>query len=246
MKTQTTLVILAFLSMCAITRAQTYKYWEEEFSNPTTDINSSTWDTSFYSGATRWALNATPNAWTTGWSSSGYSVSDSKFAISSQSSTYAQPFFATSSNPFPTSGGFTFEARIKFSFVSGAGNNGGIGVLLDNIPITTSMNPVSDSNLVISIWGGNYTASPSNLSKVYARYGGTSHEITSYLVGSISEYHDYKLDFTGTAYTLYVDGGQAATWTSSTAPQTIGIGECKAWGASSWTGMTLDLLRVTT
>jgi hypothetical protein len=139
------------------------------------------------------------------------------------------------SSPFPDSGDFIFEIRMRYNKISPF--VGGV-VLLER----TDSNPVEDnppfgSEQGVGIWAG------PNGPRVDWRYQ------EFFPSSNSTDFHKYALEYTNGSYSLYVDDVLMKQPTpSNTRPNTIWIGNpvIHYWGEDDWTPFEIDYIRTYT
>lgn len=137
-----------------------------------------------------------------------------------------------SRHPFPSAGDFVLELRMRYDVTSQDGD--GVMVLdTDNADPVGTNSPLAVR--VLQVWNG---------------FGGSGVSVLgNYVpVADPSVFHDYRLEYTGGVYSLFVDGALAhSPIASAIRPSTIWLGHADAvwWGSSPWTSFSVDSIRVT-
>jgi hypothetical protein len=138
-------------------------------------------------------------------------------------------------NPFPASGDFSLEVRMKFNSLKPHGTQLVVRDWPDSDPVGN--NPPG-GNGVFNVGAGSS--------------GGLRYSLVTSASPGISgplDWHTYRLEYSGGSYSLYIDGvlrdGPIA---SSLRPNAIWFGNpvFTHWGASDWTDFTLDYVTVDT
>lgn len=139
-----------------------------------------------------------------------------------------------SRHPFPSSGDFAFELRMRYDVQNVAGTGVMVRAAENADPAGTDP---PDAGRVFQVWndGGG----------LHVALLGDGASIANGLA-----FHDYRLEYVGGAYSLFVDGTRAlGPVASSLRPSTIWLGNSVAlwWGGGSfgpWTGFSLDSISV--
>ncbi|HEY1590665.1 MAG TPA: hypothetical protein VGF81_02660 [Solirubrobacteraceae bacterium] len=136
-----------------------------------------------------------------------------------------------SRHPFPSAGDFVFELRIRYDATVSFGD----GVLLSP---TDNADPVGTN----SPWTRSMFQVWTDLSGGHVSLLGNDHP-----VADPSAFHDYRLEYTGGAYSLFVDGqlvdGPIARTVRPTAIW-LGHPDVVWWASSPWTAFSVDSIRV--
>jgi hypothetical protein len=144
-----------------------------------------------------------------------------------------------SRHPFPDAGDFVLELRMRYDFANVAGD-GVMALATQNAdPVGTSSPTPNNAREVFRVWndGGGLRAA--------VLFG----KVVS--IPDASAFHDYRLEYVGGAYSLFVDTALVlGPIASAVRPSTIWVGNPVAlwWGSGSfgpWTAFTMDFIRVT-
>jgi hypothetical protein len=139
-----------------------------------------------------------------------------------------------SRHPFPSAGDFTLELRMRYD-VSAQDGDGVMVQSTDNADPVGTNSPLTGR--VLQVWND-----PGGVGHVALLGDDTT-------VADASAFHDYRLEYAGGAYSLFVDGALVkGPIASSIRPSTIWLGHPDAvwWGSSPWSAFSVDFIRVTT
>lgn len=160
-------------------------------------------------------------------------------ATFSSFSSHAAPYIwsgpPSKASPFPNSGNFVLEVKMRYNQFNGFGD--GFFVTSWNNTTPAGDNPPGGQQRILLIWGD-------------------SQGLTVQLLGNESttlpnQYgmHDYLLEYANGKYSLFVDGSPILAPIASTArANTIWVGNpvFTFWGISNWSSFSLSLVRVNT
>ena len=147
----------------------------------------------------------------------------------------AFPYVASKGNPFPTTGDFTVDVRARFDEVNTDGSN------LAWVSSNPDTSPVG--------------ANTPGTGHIFSVHANTSFLGIVYLLDqSVVIYnldpwafHDYRLEYAGGAYSVYIDGTRMLGPIASDARATsmfFGNPVYAFWGADTWTKFTVDSVTV--
>jgi hypothetical protein len=138
------------------------------------------------------------------------------------------------SSPFPSSGDFVFEVRIRYDDISTLGD--GI-ILLNRLNSNpTGDNPPIGSTGYSGVWGNEREA-------LFAKLGERNVPITS----DPNDFHTYTLEYVNGAYSLYLDGNLVSgPIADDSRPNTIWLGNpvVANWDRDDWSDFTIDYVKV--
>lgn len=142
-------------------------------------------------------------------------------------------------SPFPSSGDFSFEVRMRYDVLNGQG----VGLQIRN---WGNSEPVGDNNPFLVPFGSgvNYM--------IWGDLDGLRYEIhtagfnqTYILTSGENDFHTYRLDYINGIYISYVDGIQVGSAIqSSLRPDTIWFGNPVYTSGTNWSSFTIDYIRV--
>ncbi len=137
-------------------------------------------------------------------------------------------------SPFPASGDFILEVRMKYDAVLGHGDGFQALVWTDSDPVGN--NPPAGQGFRMSIWadGSGLNASWGNVAPWYSP--------------EALAYHVYRFEYISGKYSFYLDGVlKQGPFASSARPNAIWIGNpvFTHWGMTDWSDFTIDYVRVT-
>jgi hypothetical protein len=138
---------------------------------------------------------------------------------------------STRTNPFPSSGDFVLNVRMRYDTLGGFGSGFVAAAWPNSDPVGTNSPSVPQ---VLTIWGGNGIG-------VRAMVFGDA--VT---LGDL-DYHTYRLEYTSGSYSLFVDGALViGPVASAIRPSTIWIGNPTDawWGPSDWSTFGIDSVSV--
>lgn len=155
----------------------------------------------------------------------------------SSSNTRTFPFILTGpsarQSPFPTTGNFSFEVRLKFNQINGSGS--GLKIRDWNETDPNGDNPPAElDGPLFQVWADSTSM----------RIWLSGQRI---IVPKATDYHTYRLDYSSGAYSVYMDNSLIAGPTQSAIrPNSIWIGNPLAvyFASASWTNFTIDYIRV--
>lgn len=137
-------------------------------------------------------------------------------------------------SPFPATGDFSFEVRMKYDHLDSHGNGVNLTGWSDPTPLGDNP-PIPANQSVFGIWGdGGGVRTGSN---------GTANTELGY----DTNWHTYRLTYIAGTYTLYVDGEPRGTpYASDVRPATVWIGNpvITFWGTPPWSSFSIDYIRV--
>jgi hypothetical protein len=218
-------------------------------------VDSTKWDTSVLTSGKRWCASTVtnhlmaPGNWqdpatdpchgiTQGGAHGSVSVAGGEATLSAgvnRTFPYMWTGPPSKANPFPASGDFSLEVRMKFNSLKPHGTQLVVRDWPDSDPVGD--NPPG-GNGVLSVGAGSS--------------GGLRYSLVTSASPGISgplSWHTYRMEYSGGSYSLYIDGilreGPVA---SSLRPNNIWFGNpvFTHWGASDWTDFTIDYVTVDT
>ncbi|MFA4917387.1 MAG: DUF6531 domain-containing protein, partial [Syntrophales bacterium] len=133
-------------------------------------------------------------------------------------------------SPFPDTGDFILEVRMKYDTISPHGD--GLQAIYSD---PEGYNPPAGGG-IFDIWADSASSLRVNTINNWVS------------VSDSLSFHDYKLEYIDGKYSLYIDGIlKVEPTTSSLRPNTITIGNpvFASWVAAQWTDFTVDYIRVT-
>ena len=244
-----------FTALIQSISAQGNLYFEDEFNG--NSLNSTTWNTQIATNGSRWCSTTVGSPFTSlgQWLDASsqecngvtqsppygnITVRNGLASFSSPESNRAFPYIWNGPNsplpnlssPFPDSGDFIFEIRMRYNKISPF--VGGV-VLLER----TDSRPVEDNPPFgpkdgVGIWAG---GDGPRVDWRYLKFRPSSDP---------TNFHKYTLEYTNGSYSLYVDDVLMKQPTpSNTRPNTIWIGNpvIHHWGEDDWSPFEIDYIR---
>ena len=144
------------------------------------------------------------------------------------------PYIWTRQSPFPSTGDFALEVRMKYDSIAGYGDGMYVAqpVSTDPVGVNGVFEPV-----VLTIWAGTEIGLQARIE-----------DNQPVNIASPTTFHVYRLEYLGGQYSLFVDGSLViGPVNSSLRPNTIWIGNpiFALGGVGDWTDFTIDYVRVT-
>jgi Tol biopolymer transport system component len=208
--------------------------WENApsfFFDDFTEINSDTWNTSIATSGVRWCGSAWGNCGISGPHGSLSIVgSGAEFGSNGRSFPYIWRGPPSRQSPFPSSGDFALETRIKFHDL---GNHGPDAIRIQNWPNTDPQ--------------GTNTPFIGSIFNVHADTGGLRAVLfgTPHGIANPGLPHTYRVEYVGGTYTLYVDGVKRGEHASEARPNVIMLGYPLATAlASNWSDFNVAWVQV--
>ena len=227
-------------------------YFEDTFDGAV--LNSNKWNTDNAVGALRWCSttvwnhHGNPGNWQdvslvpcNGYTQSypyGYVTVENGTATFSSDYKRTFPYIWTGlpgrPSPFPASGDFVLELKMKYNAIRGDGD--GFQALNWSNTDPIGNNPPAGQGGAFALWADN--------SGVNTNFG----NVASIYMPEALAYHVYRLEYIGGKYSYYLDGvlkyGPVA---NSLRPNAIWIGNpvFTDWTLTDWSDFTLDYVRVT-
>ncbi|XHH07943.1 MAG: hypothetical protein ACFCUE_10240 [Candidatus Bathyarchaeia archaeon] len=173
-------------------------------------------------------------------------VQDGYIAFSSNGSTY--PWVRTLNNPFPSNGDFTVEFNVTYTVIADSGN--GIRIY-SNKQVN---NEYDWSNNIFTLWAHDEGETTGVIlielfnQVIYKDY------VSGFKPSSPA--HNYRFEYCGGNYTVYVDGKAVASKPSDLRPTAIGLGHppvstlpyspetTQTWAYWGWSSFSMDYIKV--
>lgn len=227
--------------------------WIQRFSDDFdgTEIDATKWNADLSTSGERWCSSTTTPHHTNsgnwidvlnnpcnGFQTTSYGTITVNGGISSFSAGYNRVFpyiwsgEPSRQSPFPDTGDFILNVRMKYDSLRSHGN--GFHILSWSNTEPVGDNPPGGQQYIFAVWGGS---------------GGV---LANSLAGSASisnslAFHDYRLEYIDGKYSMFVDGVlNAGPVASDLRPNTIWIGNpvFTHWGIADWTDFTIDYVTV--
>ncbi len=173
-------------------------------------------------------------------------VENSSLCLSSNGSGF--PCITSAVNPFPTSGGFTMEFNFTFTRIADWGN----GLWFSKGPFVGERDNAC-SNVVLQVWAHCLDYDQSAI--LVCLLGAQVYRGIIYGWLPSARTMNFKLQYSGGAYSLFIEGVQVASAESNLRPDTIGVGHPPAYYIpftpahvksvmGGWTSTRIDYIRL--